>query len=53
MNEKQKLEKILNENPDPKKWSKWLKVIIKCLVLILSAVFGDAVDFTDILSNLL
>lgn len=50
---KQKLDKVLSDNPDPSKWSKWIKLTIKVLVLILSAVFGDAVDFTDIITNLI
>lgn len=36
-NEK-KLNRLLAENPDPSKWSKWLKVIIAVLSALLGAI---------------
>lgn len=38
MNEKQKLEKVLKDNPDPTKWSKWVKIIIAVLSALLGAI---------------
>lgn len=37
-NEKEKLNKILNENPEPSKWSKWIKFIIAVLSALLGAI---------------
>lgn len=53
MNEKQKLEKVLKENPDPTKWSKWLKVLIRVLIVIASALAGDSIEITDLLTSIL
>ena len=53
MNEKEQLQKIVSENPDPAKWSKWVKVAIRILVIILSAVLGDGFDVNDILTSLI
>lgn len=49
MTEKEKLDKILMDYPDPSKWSKWLKLIVKVLVVIISALTGDAIDFTNLI----
>lgn len=48
--EEKKLKKLLEENPDPKKWSKWLKLAIKILVLIVSAIGGDIIDISDLIN---
>ena len=45
----EKLRGLLKENPDPSKWSKWLKFAIKILVLALSAVLGDEFSVTDLI----
>ena len=44
MNAKQKLEQVLRDNPDPSKWSKWIRLIIAILSAILAAIGGDALD---------
>lgn len=50
MNSKEKLEKVLAENPDPGKWSKWLKVFIKVLIILASALGGDFIDINSLLN---
>lgn len=45
---RQKLENVLSENPDPSKWSKWLRTAIKILLLILSAIGGDLASISEI-----
>lgn len=47
---KQKLDKVLADNPDPSKWSKWLKILIKVLVVIASAIGGDYSDIINLLN---
>lgn len=49
MNEKEKLEKILKENPDPSKWSKCLKVLVKILVIIIAALGGDVSNVSSLI----
>lgn len=44
MDAKKKLEQVLRENPDPSKWTKWIKLIIAILSAILAAIGGDALD---------
>lgn len=38
MNSEKKLNKLLKENPDPSKWSKWLKFIIAVLSALVGAI---------------
>lgn len=49
MKEKEKLEKILKENPDPSKWSKWLKVLVKILAIIIAALGGDVSNVSSLI----
>jgi len=44
MDAEKKLNKILSENPDPGKWSKWIKLAIAILSALLAAFGGDALD---------
>lgn len=44
MNAKKKLDVILSENPDPSKWSKWIKLAMAILSALLAALCGDALD---------
>lgn len=40
-----------NEVPSPsdvKNWAKWLKLALKIIVLILSAIFGDITEITNL-----
>lgn len=48
--EEKKLKKLIDENPDPKKWSKWLKLAIKILILIISAIGGDIIDISQFIN---
>lgn len=50
MTSKEKLDGLLAANPDPKKWSKWLKVLIKVLIVLASALGGDAIEITNLLN---
>lgn len=45
-----KLQKLLSENPDPSKWSMWLKIIIAVLSALLGAI-GE--HYTDAVSSVL
>ena len=38
MKNEEKLNKILADNPDPSKWSKWIKFIIAVLSALLGAI---------------
>lgn len=38
MTPKENLDKVLKENPDPSKWSKWIKFIIAVLSALLGAI---------------
>ena len=38
MNYEKKLNKLMKENPDPNKWSKWLKIIIAVLSALVGAI---------------
>ncbi len=44
----QKLKTLLSENPDPSKWSKWLKVLIAILSAILGALAEDATNLLSV-----
>lgn len=48
--EEKKLKNIIAENPDPKKWTKWIKLAIKILVLIISAIGGDVIDISEFIN---
>lgn len=45
-NKEKKLKTLLKENPDPSKWSKWLKFIIAILSALAGAI---AENFTNVL----
>ena len=44
MDNEQKLKKLLSENPDPDKWSFWIKLIIAVLSALLGAVAEHTTD---------
>lgn len=47
-NKEKKLNSLLKENPDPSKWSKWLKIIIAILSAIVGAIAEDATSFINL-----
>lgn len=48
-NEEKKLKTIVKGNPDPNKWSKYLKLIVKILLLAIAAITGDSVSINDLI----
>lgn len=51
MDNKEKLEKIIKENPDPSKWSFWIKVIIAVLSALLGAIGEHATSLVGTCIN--
>ncbi|MBR4715713.1 MAG: smalltalk protein [Bacteroidales bacterium] len=55
MNQKQALDElnnVLSNNPDPDKWSMWIKIIIAVLSAILGVIGENKLDLVTNLSNL-
>lgn len=49
---KDKLKNVLIENPDPSKWSFWLKLVIAVLSAILGIIGENQLDIVTNISNL-
>lgn len=51
MDNKEKLDKILKDNPDPSKWSFWIKLVIAVLSALLGAIGEYATGALDVAVN--